>query len=141
MGRGGVRHRRLVAVLACLVLTGCAGDPAAPPPDTTPAVAPTVPSTTTSVAVTSTTAVAVPVVRSLPLGDGKRSSTPDVGSVFACQTAFGPAGGAFRDGPWIRDDGTWDPTAKLHVQGAVAWPQSEFDVSVDGPTRVVTTNG
>ena len=61
--------------------------------------------------------------------------------MLSCQTSFAAGGGAFRDGPWIRADGTWDPTAKLHVEGAVAWPQAMYDMRVEGSTRTVTTNG
>jgi hypothetical protein len=75
------------------------------------------------------------------VGDGKLSRGEATGSVFACQTTFGPAAGAFRDGPWIRGDGRWDPTAKLHVQGSVAWPQGQYDVGKDGASRIITTNG
>lgn len=63
----------------------------------------------------------------LPLGDGKVSTRPVAGSVFACQTRFG-GGGAFQDGPWISGDGTWDLTAKAVVDGEVAWP-GEFSES------------
>lgn len=94
-----------------------------------------------STAATSTTAVSAVIVSSLALGDGRRATAPEVGSVFPCQTTFGPAGGAFRDGPWIRGDGTWDPTAKVHVQGSVAWPQAKYDVRVEGANRIITTNG
>jgi hypothetical protein len=112
-------RRRRVPIAALAILTACSSttSPSAPAP------------------ATSTT-----VVRSLPLGDGKRSAGAEVGSVFACQTTFGPAGGAFRDGPWILG-ATWDPTAKIHVQGAVAWPQAQHSVERQGPNRVITTNG
>lgn len=90
---------------------------------------------------TSTTAASRPLVSSLAVGDGKRSSGPLAGSVYACQTTFGPAGGAFLDGPWIHGDGTWDPASKLHVQGSVAWPQAQYDARVEGASRIITTNG
>lgn len=74
----------------------------------------------------------------LPIGDGKIGTTPKVGYVDVCHTSAGP-GGVFKDGPWIRGDGTWDPTQKVHVQGAVSWPQAVYDVAVSGGTRKITT--
>ena len=75
----------------------------------------------------------------LPLGDGKVSTRPVAGSVFACQTRFG-GGGAFQDGPWISGDGTWDLTAKAVVDGEVAWP-GEFSVRIEGSQRIIEGNG
>jgi hypothetical protein len=129
------------AAALVLALTSCtseADDPAAGVP-ATPA-----PSVSTTVPVpppTSTTIAPAPVITSLPIGDGKLAREAQAGSLFSCQTTFGPAGGAFRDGPWIRSDGTWDPTAKLHVQGNVAWPQGQYEVRKEGANRIVTTNG
>ncbi len=40
-----------------------------------------------------------PPLTSLPLGDGKVSSQPQVGYVFSCRTRFGNAGGAQNDAP------------------------------------------
>ena len=59
----------------------------------------------------------------LPLGDGRvTASGPRRGWVFACRVG-GPGGsGAFRDGPWIKSNGTFDLTAKAVVNGNVAWP-------------------
>lgn len=76
----------------------------------------------------------------LPLGDGKITfDKPEPGSVFSCVTQFN-GGGAFKDGSWIRSDGTWDRTAKtVTVDGAVNWP-SELTFSLEGDTRVVTGN-
>jgi hypothetical protein len=53
----------------------------------------------------------------------------------------GPGGGAFRDGPWIKGDGTWAPGEKPHVEGAVSWPQAAFVPSLQGSTRVFSGNG
>jgi len=133
-----VRRRAAAAALACL-LTACAGDAGAPAPVTT--AASTSPTSAAGTVVTSTTTVTPPVVTALPLGDGKLSAGPLAGSLFSCQTSFGPAGGAFRDGPWIHSDGTWDPTVKLHVQGSVTWPDAQYDVRLEGDSRVITTNG
>ncbi|HJV09070.1 MAG TPA: YHYH protein [Acidimicrobiales bacterium] len=135
----GARRRRIAATLT-LLLTACGGGAGTPPAPTVAAAGPTTVTSPTTVATTTTVAPA-PVVTLLPLGDGKRSAAPEVGSLFSCQTTFGPAAGAFRDGPWILGDGRWDPSAKLHVQGTVAWPQAEYDTRAQGATRVITTNG
>ena len=137
-GRGGRTRpgpRGWVGTALAVLLVACGGGAKEPAP--APASTSTLPATTT----TNTSTAARSVVSTLPLGDGRRSTGAEVGSVFACQTTFGPAGGAFRDGPWIHDDGTWDPAAKLHVQGEVAWPQAQYDVALQGSNRVVTTNG
>jgi hypothetical protein len=60
---------------------------------------------------------------------------------MSCQTTFGAAAGAFRDGPWIHTDGTWDPTAKLQAEGSVAWPDAEYAARVEGANRIIATNG
>ena len=130
------------AALSFVVASCAAGgdDPAAPAaiePGASASVATAAPTPSS----TSTTIAKAPVITSLPLGDGKLSRAEETGSVFSCQTTFGPAGGAFRDGPWIRGDGTWDPTAKLHVLGSVAWPQAQYEVRREGASRVITTNG
>jgi hypothetical protein len=75
----------------------------------------------------------------LPVGDGKISSAPRSGYVFSCRQTFPPAGGAFRDGPRIRADGTFDLTAKIAVGGAVAWPQAALQVVVRRSRRIVTS--
>ena len=75
----------------------------------------------------------------LPIGDGRVSTSPRVGYVYSCQTSFG-GGGAFRDGPWIRGDGTFDLTAKLAVRGSVR-QGGEFNAALSVGTRRVTGNG
>jgi hypothetical protein len=77
--------------------------------------------------------------RRIPIGDGHVSSTPRVGYVDSCQTHFGNAPGAFRAGPWIRSDGTWDSTAKVKVRGSVRWPAASFSSHVSGGRRVLRT--
>lgn len=76
----------------------------------------------------------------LPLGDGHLSTTtPQVGWVFSCVKPQG-GGGAFKDGPWIDTaTGTWDPAAKVHVQGNVTWT-SDLSITEVGATRSITTN-
>ncbi len=75
----------------------------------------------------------------LPLGDGKLSSGPKAGFIWACHTDPG-RGGAQHDGPWIdKAAGTWDMTKKVAVEGAVTWPHS-FSVRIEGDRRVITLN-
>lgn len=74
----------------------------------------------------------------LPLGETRLSQAPKAGYFWACRVDTG-GGGAFRPGPWIRDDGTFDPTSKVKVGGAVTWPH-QFTVSVEGANRVFATN-
>ncbi|HRA20026.1 MAG TPA: YHYH protein, partial [Anaerolineae bacterium] len=81
---------------------------------------------------------ATPDPANLPIGDGKLSSAPEVGKVWSCTTEFG-GGGAFKDGPWIRGDGTFDFTAKAVVDGAVEWP-SQLTITLAGAVRTVTGN-
>lgn len=75
----------------------------------------------------------------LPVGDGKIAGEPAVGTVWPCSTAFG-GGGAARPGPWLRDDGTFDFTAKAVVDGQVDWPH-RFTVRVEGDRRLFEGNG
>ncbi|RLT44484.1 MAG: YHYH protein [Chloroflexi bacterium] len=75
----------------------------------------------------------------LPIGDGRVTSSAQIGSVFSCQRQFG-GGGAFRDGPWIRSDGTFDLTAKIAVSGTVGLTR-QFQLSISGETRAITGNG
>ena len=81
---------------------------------------------------------AVDVTR-LPMGDGKTSSSPTRGSIWACTTTGG-GGGASQAGPWIRGDGTYDLTAKLSVIGSVPW-SGNFSAVVSGSSRIISGNG
>jgi hypothetical protein len=74
----------------------------------------------------------------LPLGDGKLSSGPRVGYLWACGRPPG-GGGAQRDGSWIRG-ATWDPAAKIVVGGEVSWP-SRLAIEPTAATRRLTGNG
>jgi hypothetical protein len=76
----------------------------------------------------------------LPIGDGKVTLTgPKRGWVFACQPGNPNAGGAFKDGPWIKGDGSFDLTAKVTVDGSVAWSGARF--SARRGTKKVTLSG
>lgn len=77
----------------------------------------------------------------LELGDGKYSTSPQVGYVYTCQTDFNfnGTGGQGMEGNWLNGDGTWDATRKAVVDGSVTWPGS-FTVSVQGDQRVFAGN-
>jgi YHYH protein len=77
--------------------------------------------------------------RSLPLGDGRVSSAPRPGYVYSCMTRF-RGGGAFHAGDWIHG-ATWDSTAKIRVQGEVAWPDARFSVTAQNGERRIAGNG
>jgi len=72
----------------------------------------------------------------LELGDGKYSTSPQVGYVYSCMTSFN-GGGASGTGDWMNSDGTWDATKKAVVDGSVSWPSS-FNISIQGDQRVFT---
>jgi YHYH protein len=76
---------------------------------------------------------------SLPLGDGRLSSSPRVGYLDSCQQKFPPgAPGAVAKVPWIHG-ASWDPSQKIVVQGKVRWPQARITITVRGKTRVIQT--
>ncbi len=81
-------------------------------------------------------------VHNLPIGDGRVSTTSARrGWVYSCRITTG-GGGAFADGPWLHDDGTFDLTAKPTVDGAVAWPAARVRIKRTSSGRVkVTGNG
>lgn len=92
-----------------------------------------------------TTDASAPVVAdqrmALPIGDGKYKAVAERGYVFSCQQNFQGGPGAQVDGPWIhKDKGTFDFTAKVVVQGAIAWPHT-FSATISGATRAVVSNG
>lgn len=124
---------RIVAALVLLPLVACA---CASTKTTLPA---TISTTSTSSSVVPTAVGSAVSPQRVPLGDGKVSTSPQRGYVFACQTRF-VGGGAFRDGPWIKSDGTWDSTAKALVDGEVAWP-SRFAIREKGGRRIIESAG
>ena len=78
-------------------------------------------------------------LKRLPLGDGKVSSEPKAGWVWACHVDP-MGGGAHADGPWIdKAAGTFDMTAKTVVRGSVTWPH-RFTVTLQDDVRVFTSN-
>lgn len=76
----------------------------------------------------------------LPIGDGKVSTQSKIDYVWSCQTSFNSnAPGAFAGGSWIKTDGTYNPSEKPTVDGAVQWP-SQLTITLSGNTRLVTGN-
>ncbi|HNE04098.1 MAG TPA: hypothetical protein PLT08_06250, partial [Anaerolineales bacterium] len=74
----------------------------------------------------------------LELGDGKYSTSPQMGYVYTCQTQFN-GGGATGTGSWMNGDGTWDATKKAVVDGSITWPHS-FTITIQGDQRVFVGN-
>ncbi len=75
----------------------------------------------------------------LPLGDGKLSSAPAVGQIWACRVDPN-GGGAQVDGPWInKSNGTFDFTKKAVVSGHVVWTP-HFVMTLQGDMRIFTSN-
>lgn len=74
----------------------------------------------------------------LPLGDGKISTGPKAGWIWACRIDPN-GGGAQTTGPWIKADGTFDFTKKATVPGDVRWP-SRYSMRVEGENRVFALN-
>lgn len=77
----------------------------------------------------------------LPIGDDFVSTTgAERGWVYTCLLTSG--GGAFADGPWIdADAGTWDSTAKIAVDGAVLWPEADYEEAIVDDRRIITSAG
>jgi hypothetical protein len=78
--------------------------------------------------------------KALPLGDGKVSSSPQVGYINSCTTNF-RGGGARHAGSWINDSAkTWDSEAKVSVLGSVDWPSASYSNTTQGSNRIITTD-
>ena len=77
---------------------------------------------------------------SLPLGDGKISSSPKKRYVYSCQQRFNPnAPGAQASGAWLTGK-TWDPSKKPIVDGNVRWKNTSLKIANQGNSRSVTAN-
>ena len=134
-----------ILLALCLVLiavAGCStegGDTTAAPSSTPTARASAAP--TSSPSVTATNAWKATIEKTaVPLGDGKASTSPQVGFVDSCVTNF-RGGGARHSGDWIdAAAGTWNLEAKIAVQGHVTWPAASFTETVSGNQRVLTTD-
>ncbi|MCL4530420.1 MAG: YHYH protein [Chloroflexi bacterium] len=138
-------HKSLfVFAIMAIVVTACAPQSAQPPNPAAlpqPSTQSAAPNPTASTSNTSNNAPHVNVLdpTHLPLGDGKISSSPQRGYVFACQTQFNGRGASGAES-WINSDGTWDSTKKPVVEGSVNWPQHSFNMTVNGDQRTFTTN-
>lgn len=74
----------------------------------------------------------------IPVGDGRVSTSPEVGYVDSCVTHFT---GRSVTGPWLNTAaGTWDSLTKPSSAGSVTWPNATYRVTVSGDTRVITTD-
>src|SRR5688500_435646 len=150
----GRRVPRALCVVAVMVASACGSTekvtlaPAtstnAPPGSGAPtsATASATATATASGAVTTrastSSAPSVDVTR-LPVGDGKVATQAARGAIFACRTTFG-GGGASAQGPWFNDDGTWNATKKVTVDGAVRWPNANVTITLTGTTRTISGN-
>jgi hypothetical protein len=81
----------------------------------------------------------VPAMTALPLGDGKISTAPRVGYVFACQTAPGGLSAPPGSAPWISGS-TWNATIKPTVSGSISWANASVSITRQGPQRVISAN-
>lgn len=76
----------------------------------------------------------------LPIGDGKISTAPMSGSVWACRRASHDGiGGAQVKGAWIKTDGTFDFTTKAVVDGKNRLPHN-FTFVLNRNQRLLTGN-
>lgn len=80
-----------------------------------------------------------PVATALPVGDGKVTTHPKAGHVFACRTQF-RTGGARHVGAWLDGD-TWNPLEKPQVRGRVMWPDASFSLAEQEGWLAVESNG
>ncbi len=78
-------------------------------------------------------------LKHIPIGDGRISSQPEVGSIWSCRTRFRSRIGAHATGDWIQADGTYDLTAKPTVDGKVYW-SSKFKIVRRGHIRAIVGN-
>ncbi len=75
----------------------------------------------------------------LPLGDNKYSTSgPKKGNIYLCNVQSGGQG-AQVNGPWIHGT-TWTPSEKVHVEGAVKWPDATYAMKVANGTRTISSN-
>lgn len=77
---------------------------------------------------------------SIPLGDGKLSTSPKVGYEDTCTENF-RGGGGRSTLPWINTSAhTWNSKKKISVQGHNSWADARHSFVVKGKSRVLTTN-
>ncbi|MGH9057471.1 MAG: YHYH protein [Acidimicrobiales bacterium] len=76
----------------------------------------------------------------IPLGDGKVSSSPEVGYQDSCTLNF-RGGGARSSLPWINTTNhTWNFETKIAVEGTNSWPDARHSFTLQGASRVLATN-
>ena len=74
----------------------------------------------------------------LPIGDGRLSDEPESGAIWLCNQQFPDRN--VHIGPWINDDGTFDYTSKVVVEGMVLW-DGNLEITLEGNLRVIAGNG
>ena len=74
----------------------------------------------------------------LPLGDNKISSGPKKGWIWACRVDPN-AGGAHKNGTWIKSDGSYDFNEKAVVPGNVTW-SNRLSIKVENGKRIISAN-
>ena len=85
-------------------------------------------------------ATGTPDLTSLPLGDGKSTTSgPSRDHLYLCRLQQGGSG-AQVDGPWIHGS-TYDLTAKSTVDGSVDWPGARFRAKIKKKVLRITGNG
>jgi YHYH protein len=73
---------------------------------------------------------------------GKVVTKPTRNGLWSCRNQYPEnAVGAFKVGPWISTDGTWDMTRKVIVDGTVKWREALLKVALKGPNRTILSNG
>ncbi len=73
---------------------------------------------------------------------GKTSTSPQKNALWTCRSSY-PANavGAFKVGPWIRSDGTWDLSKKFIVDGEVKWSNARQRITAKSRERKIVGNG
>lgn len=128
----------MAAAVIAIVLAMCSDGVGSPTGG--PATASTAVPALTPYASAGTTSAAIDPTQ-IPSGDGNVStSSARPGYILSCTSRFN-GGGARVAGPWLNGNGTWNATAKLAVEGNVAWPAAAYTVDVANATRTISTNG
>ncbi len=135
--------RSVVAAIALLVLSGCGTTTGARSSATSTTVSSvsttSIPGSSTGSGVTAWSGSPVSP-DTIPIGDGKVSTTPQVGYVDSCTTQFNGRGATGSE-PWIdAAAGTWDSASKIRVGGTNSWPNASHSFALSGSRRTVTTN-
>jgi len=77
----------------------------------------------------------------LSLGDGKyKTSGPQKGYVYYCNTPTATGGGAEGKAPWIINN-LWYPSQKPHVLGDITWNNAALLEIINGTRRFLIGNG